>query len=190
MALPRTLRTSLAPPELELIASQDLIEIVPLVSMERIAFICGAFGPLRPPRKAQIPLWMALNLKQKKKCHIVAPDWLFVDYLQARLTDETTKAEFSRLPFRFAEISKALLDVASDDLEQPDKLRSLLKDLREARQAKSREGLEKLDHSELSLPNFCSMEINEIRPVFVEAMAVMTRLVRKPAADDDGVRPY
>lgn len=40
---------------------------------------------------------------------------------------------------------------ASDDLEHPDKLRSLLKDLREARQAKSREGLKQLDHSELSV---------------------------------------
>ncbi len=40
---------------------------------------------------------------------------------------------------------------ASDDLEQPDKLRSLLKDLREARQAKSREGIKQLDYSELSV---------------------------------------
>ena len=40
---------------------------------------------------------------------------------------------------------------ASDDLENPVKLHSLLKDLREARQAKSREGLKQLDHSELSV---------------------------------------
>jgi GINS complex subunit 2 len=40
---------------------------------------------------------------------------------------------------------------ASDDLENPDKLRSLLKDLREARQAKCRDGLKTLDHSELSV---------------------------------------
>jgi GINS complex subunit 2 len=40
---------------------------------------------------------------------------------------------------------------ASDDLENPEKLRSLLKDLREARQAKSRDGLKTLDHSELSV---------------------------------------
>lgn len=38
---------------------------------------------------------------------------------------------------------------ASDDIYNPDKLRSLLKDLREARQAKSREGLRKLDHEML-----------------------------------------
>lgn len=34
---------------------------------------------------------------------------------------------------------------ASDDLDQPDKIRSLLKDLREVRQAKIREGLPVLD---------------------------------------------
>jgi hypothetical protein len=43
---------------------------------------------------------------------------------------------------------------ASDDLENPDKIRSLLKDLREARQAKSRDGLKTLDHSELSVRLF------------------------------------
>lgn len=40
---------------------------------------------------------------------------------------------------------------AADDFQEPDKIRSLLKDIREARQAKSREGLAKIDHSELSV---------------------------------------
>jgi len=39
MALPQSLRVSVTPPELELIASQQLIEIIPLISMERTAFI-------------------------------------------------------------------------------------------------------------------------------------------------------
>ncbi|RDB19926.1 DNA replication complex GINS protein PSF2 [Hypsizygus marmoreus] len=181
MALPESLRVSITPPELELISSQQLVEIIPLISMERTAFISGAYGPLRPPNKAKIPIWMALNLKSKKKCHIVAPSWLNVDYLQDRLNRELAEPGFSELPFRFTEISKVLLDVASDDLENPDKIRSLLKDLREARQAKSREGLKELDHSDLNLPNLCSMEINEIRPFFVQAMALMTQLVRQPA---------
>ena len=88
---------------------------------------------------------------------------------------------------------------ASDDLDNPDKIRSLLKDLREARQAKSREGLKTLDHSELSvcnrnyfqqilliltqLPNLCSMEINEIRPYFVQSMSILTQIVRNPVPD-------
>jgi hypothetical protein len=40
---------------------------------------------------------------------------------------------------------------ASDDVQNAEKVRSLLKDLREARQAKSRDGLSQLDHSELSV---------------------------------------
>ena len=40
---------------------------------------------------------------------------------------------------------------ASDDLEDPEKIRSLLKDLREARQAKSRQGLQLLNHNALSV---------------------------------------
>jgi GINS complex subunit 2 len=89
---------------------------------------------------------------------------------------------------------------ASDDLQNPDKLRFLLKDLREARQAKSRDGLDKIDHSELSvrlphssptmtleiccsqLPNLSSMEINEIRPFFVRSMGILTQLVGEPSA--------
>lgn len=42
-------------------------------------------------------------------------------------------------------------DSAQDDLENPDRIRTLLKDIREARQAKSREGITKLDHSELGV---------------------------------------
>jgi hypothetical protein len=40
---------------------------------------------------------------------------------------------------------------ASDDLQNPDKIRLLLQDMREARQAKCRDGLQALDHSELSV---------------------------------------
>ncbi|KAI1796186.1 Psf2-domain-containing protein [Ganoderma leucocontextum] len=186
MALPPSLRTSISPPELELVASEQLVEIVPLVSMERTAFISGAYGPLRPPTKCKVPLWMASNLKLKKKCHIVPPTWLDVDFLQEKLAQETTSPDFSEMPFRFAEIAKILLDVASDDLQNPERIRTLLKDIREARQAKSREGLSKLDHNELLLHNLCAMEINEIRPFFVRGMGVLTQLtrVREPAADD------
>jgi GINS complex subunit 2 len=39
MALPERLLKQMTPAELELIASEDLVEIVPLISMERTAFI-------------------------------------------------------------------------------------------------------------------------------------------------------
>lgn len=39
MALPAPLRSSVIPQELELIASEQLVEVIPLVAMERTAFI-------------------------------------------------------------------------------------------------------------------------------------------------------
>jgi GINS complex subunit 2 len=74
---------------------------------------------------------MAVNLKLKKKCRIVAPDWLNVgppsnffwchsyaltrrervEFLQECLSFETSNAKFSHLPFRFAEVAKVVLDV-------------------------------------------------------------------------------
>jgi len=80
------------------------------------------------------------------------------------------------MPFRFAEISKVLLDVASDDLASPDKLRGLLKDIREARQAKAREKIGKLDPNATELKGLCAMEVNELRPFMVQASWVAAQL--------------
>ena len=39
MALPTSLRAAITPLELELIASEEVIEIIPLIAMEKTAFI-------------------------------------------------------------------------------------------------------------------------------------------------------
>ena len=89
----------------------------------------GVYGPFRPPNKTSVPLWIAINLKQKRKCHILAPSWftigacfapsdlllkstlLLPEHLQECLTLETSNPAFTELPFRYMEISKVLLDV-------------------------------------------------------------------------------
>ncbi|KAG8880219.1 DNA replication protein psf2 [Tulasnella sp. 331] len=76
MALPPALQSSTTPYELEFMAMEDVLEIVPLFSMDRIRLLTGVFGPFRPPAKAKIPMWMAMDLKSRRKCHIVPPDWL------------------------------------------------------------------------------------------------------------------
>ncbi|KAG8965747.1 DNA replication protein psf2 [Tulasnella sp. 419] len=188
MALPNSLRISTTPYELEFIACEEEIEIIPQFSMERIRLLSGVYGPFRPPGRARIPLWLAVHLKSRRKCHIVPPTWLSVDILQQKLNEETSNEHFSELPFRYVEISKVLLDAASDDLDVPDKIRSLLKDIREARQAKSRDGLRELDHIHTRMQNICSMEINEIRPFFSMAMNVFTKLT--PSKQEEEEEPF
>lgn len=156
MALPAALQHTLAPPELELVASEHLVDIVPLVSMERTAFVSVSpppmassprciprlgssyvvtAGRIRPPPPASQEPRPALDGLQPEaqekmphrapavahrrsvalpKLRARPPPVLTTphsDFLQEKLAQETSRPEFSRLPFRFAEIAKVLLDM-------------------------------------------------------------------------------
>jgi GINS complex subunit 2 len=70
------------------------------------------------------------------------------------LKEEQTQAEFSDLPRDYLEVSKVLLESASDDLSSPEKLRLVLKDIREARQSKIRQGLSAINCVHLGVSSF------------------------------------
>ncbi|OCF31110.1 DNA replication complex GINS protein PSF2 [Kwoniella heveanensis CBS 569] len=189
MALPKSLQNGLTPDELTFLAEEDTIDIVPLFSMTRIRLLSGIYGPFQPPSAARVPLWLALSLKRKRKCRIVPPEWLNVDHIQALLKDEKENLEgFGMLPRRFIETSKVLLDVAADDLIQPSTLRSLLKDLREVRQAKVRLGLQSegvMRGSYLQVTNLTPLELSELKPFLVKAMGMMQSLEPKTGEDEE-----
>lgn len=72
------------------------------------------------------------------------------------------------LPYHWIEVGHILLDVASDDLHEPDQVRRLLKDLREVRMAKMRKGVDTLDAAAtegggIQLTGVGAMEIGEMR---------------------------
>ncbi|ORX34280.1 hypothetical protein BD324DRAFT_637367 [Kockovaella imperatae] len=187
MALPKSLVATLTPDELTFLAEEDRVQIVPLFSMTRVRLLSGIYGPFQPPSATTVPLWLALSLKKKRKCRIVPPEWMSADRLQALLKDEKENAEgFEPLPRRFIETSKVLLDLASDDLYSPTMLRSLLKDLREVRQAKIRLGLQSegvMRGSYLQVTNLTPLELSELKPFLVKAMGMMQSL--EPRGDEE-----
>ncbi|KAG8755006.1 DNA replication protein psf2 [Serendipita sp. 396] len=187
MALPTHIRQAPTPQELEYITGEIIVAIEPLFRMEKVRLVSGVYGPFRPPIKTRVPLWLAQSLKLKRKCRIVPPDWFTVDFLTIRLQQETSQVELSKMPFRYAEISKVLLDVAPDDIMDPDKIRILLKDIREARQAKCRSLLLGLDGSYLPTTNLCSMEISEIRLFFSKAMGIIEKLTLEVPQEDEAM---
>lgn len=73
------------------------------------------------------------------------------------------------LPYHWVDLATILLDVASDDLVEPDRIRRLVRDLREARMAKMRKLMEGLDATAvggregLPLTGAGAMEIGEGR---------------------------
>ncbi|CAD6566718.1 MAG: DNA replication protein psf2 [Cyphobasidiales sp. Tagirdzhanova-0007] len=177
MSVPPPLRANFSPLELEFVSEETLVEIVPSIRLPKTRLLSGGnCGPFTPPNKAQVPLWLAVNLKKKKKCRIIPPLWFTLENLEAMLREETTGPDFAALPFNYMEMSRILLEAAPDDIPSPERIRSLLKDLREVRQGKAREGLEHLNPVELNVTGFAQMELNEIRPFFSLAFKRLLQL--------------
>ncbi|CAJ0752610.1 15848_t:CDS:10 [Entrophospora sp. SA101] len=128
-------------------ASDELITIEPFFNSRKFTISGKEFGPFNPPKKAQVPLWAALMLKEKKVCKIIQPDWLTVENLDIRSKEEKPESAFADLPYWYNEISSILLKKAEDDLENPNQIRYLLQGLKEKREMKIRQGLLGLDPS-------------------------------------------
>lgn len=85
------------PLEEEFFAEKEEITIIPNFSENKICLISvselpcdmmvmlsyvlttqGDFGPFNPSMHTKVPLWLAVNLKQRHKCRIEPPSWLCV----------------------------------------------------------------------------------------------------------------
>lgn len=121
MALPAATQYGILPTEMEYVASSEtLVRILPLVSVDRVRLLSGTYGPFRPPAHAEVPLWLALSLRKKRKCVIIPPDWLsvgayfflfsWVDALTEYVRQETTSLPFAPLPLHYVAIAKLLLE--------------------------------------------------------------------------------
>ena len=82
----------------------------------------------------------------------------------------TSRAQVDALPYHWLEVGHLLLTHASDDFDDPDAVRRLLRDLREVRMSKLRKGFKILDAGAgVKLNGVGGMEIAEVRG-FVEGV--------------------
>ncbi|CAA6654980.1 unnamed protein product [Spirodela intermedia] len=75
-------------PEVEFLAEDEIVEIIPNVRMGALHMICGDFGPFLPQIAVKVPLWLAVAMKKRGKCAIRPPGWLSVDNLTQVLEAE------------------------------------------------------------------------------------------------------
>lgn len=83
------------------------MEIVPNFRGNQLTFIQGTFGPFKPAKPVHVPIWLAVYLKQRKRCEIQTPLWLDVEFLKkVRAEDKANGKAFSNaLPYYYAEIA-------------------------------------------------------------------------------------
>ncbi|WOL06933.1 telomere repeat-binding protein 2 [Canna indica] len=188
-------------PEVEFLAEDETIEIVPNIRMESLHMICGDFGPFFPQIASKVPLWLAVALKKRGKCSIRAPEWMSVDKLtQVLEAERESPREFQPLPFHYIEISKLLFD-QYDSFH----VKSLIEDIRDVRFHKVETGLETISgrtHA-VKLKNLSAMEVNLVRPFMIRALQAFykhdspqmiqqpdTSGSRRPQVVDRGPRLY
>jgi GINS complex subunit 2 len=75
-------QTNMETCEVEFLAERELISITPNFDLGVLHLISGDFGPFKAGLPAEVPLWVAINLRQRRKCRIMAPDWLNVEMLE------------------------------------------------------------------------------------------------------------
>ncbi|KAL3521102.1 hypothetical protein ACH5RR_019251 [Cinchona calisaya] len=165
--------------ELEFLAEDELIEIVPNLRMDPLNLICGDFGPFRPQIATQVPIWLAVALKKRGKCAIRPPDWMSVEKLTQVLEAERDAEKFQPLPFHYVEISRLLFDHARDDIPDIYMVRSLIEDIKDVRFHKIGTGLEIISKERtyaLRLKNLSAMEANIVRPFVTRALETFYKL--------------
>ncbi|KAM9607495.1 DNA replication complex GINS protein PSF2 isoform 1-T1 [Trichechus inunguis] len=125
--------------EVEFLAEKELVTIIPNFSLDKIYLIGGNLGPFNPGLPVQVPLWLAINLKQRQKCRLIPPEWMDVEKLEKRRDHERKEETFTPMPSPYyMELTKLLLNHASDDIPKADEIRTLIKDTWDTRMAKLR----------------------------------------------------
>jgi len=170
----------LTPDEIEFIAEREPIRIVPNFNLGKLFLIAGDVGPFKPGLPVQVPLWVALSLKQQAKCRILIPDWMDVTYLEGLKQVEIDTETFTKMPNEhYMVVSKLLFQYCSSDISQADILKTLIKDIWDIRTSKLRTSVKNFIGSENSyakVDHLTMMEIASIRPFFPHALEQIFRV--------------
>ncbi|KAJ5067524.1 DNA replication complex gins protein psf2 [Anaeramoeba ignava] len=175
------IQTQFDPRELDFQAQNELISIIPNFESKQLKFIQGTFGPFIPSVPCNVPLWMALSLKKQQKCQIKPPLWLDVQKLTHKLKEENENEQITTIHKHFMEISLQLLTYASDDLQNPEEIRSLIEDIWNIRLSKIRKSYSAIQTEAYAIEanNFTKMEIEMIKPFFTTIMKVFDKFSTK-----------
>ncbi|XP_041789599.1 DNA replication complex GINS protein PSF2 [Chelmon rostratus] len=168
------------PSEVEFLAEKEMVKIIPNFSLDKVYLIGGDLGPFNPGLPVDVPVWLALNLKQRQKCRIVPPAWMDVDKLEEMRDLERKEDAFTPVPSPYyMELTKLLLNYASDNIPKADEIRTLVKDIWDTRVAKLRLSADSFIsqmEAHAKLDNLTLMEINTIRAFLLDSLNCMYKL--------------
>ncbi|XP_063531806.1 probable DNA replication complex GINS protein PSF2 [Cydia strobilella] len=168
------------PYEIEFIGENRIVSIIPNFTYDKIYLICGEFGPFRAGLPMNVPLWLAVMLKQKQKCRMVPPDWMDIEVLEGIKEAEKNSRFFTKMPNEHYMVeAKLILGTAPEDVPRAAEIKTIIKDIWDIRMSKLRtsmDALMKAGGSYGRLDHLTMMEINSVKPLLPEAMDELHRI--------------
>ncbi|XP_061712739.1 probable DNA replication complex GINS protein PSF2 [Cydia pomonella] len=168
------------PYEIEFIGENRIVSIIPNFTYDKIYLICGEFGPFRAGLPMNVPLWLAVMLKQKQKCRMVPPDWMDIEVLEGIKEAEKNSRFFTKMPNEHYMVeAKLILGTAPEDVPRAAEIKTIIKDIWDIRTSKLRtsmDALMKAGGSYGRLDHLTMMEINSVKPLLPEAMDELHRI--------------
>lgn len=82
------------PSEIGFLAEMEMVTVVPRQRLEGLELLGGPIEPLVPPRRASLPLWLALLLKRQRRANIMPPAWLHPEPLSLILEVESQHQDY------------------------------------------------------------------------------------------------
>ncbi|CAG8534996.1 9529_t:CDS:2 [Ambispora leptoticha] len=106
--------------EIEFFATDELVTVEPLETIEEFELLNKrSYGPFRPGKRDQVPLWVALKWSQRRKVKkIIVPTWMSPENLELALLEERTEPEkfTSRLPLHWYQTEEKIKTIVSEIL--------------------------------------------------------------------------
>ncbi|XP_012516718.1 PREDICTED: DNA replication complex GINS protein PSF2 [Propithecus coquereli] len=151
--------------EVEFLAEKELVTIIPNFSLDKIYLIGGDLGPFNPGLPVEVPLWLAINLKQRQKCRLLPPEWMDLLHYPLISCNDSFPIDLSA--------------DASDNIPKADEIRTLVKDMWDTRIAKLRvsaDSFVRQQEAHAELDNLTLMEINTSGAFLTRALNHMYKL--------------
>nr|CAD7444649.1 unnamed protein product [Timema bartmani] len=171
------------PAEVEFLAEKEMVSIIPNFNFDRIFLISGEIGPFRAGLPVKVPIWMAINLRQRQKCRIIPPDWMDVDKLLEVKEIESQSRFFTKMPSEHYMVeARLLLGAAAEDITRTDEIRTVLKDIWDMRMSKLRTSVDAFIRSgstHARLDHLTQMELCSVRPLLPDALDQLHRLQKR-----------
>ncbi|CAL8078801.1 unnamed protein product [Orchesella dallaii] len=170
---------SLTADELDFIAQEEEVEIMPKFDIPTMWLITGDVGPFEVGIPIKVPLWIALQLRGDNKCNIITPYWLTKSSMEKVKEFETKSPLFSKMPSRhYMSVAKLIFELCPEDVPEADDIKLLVKDVWNARMSKLQAAIALFIEKGASwakVDNLTQMEMCAIRPFFPHSLEHLHR---------------